>query len=103
MALEPRIVTVHEEVDPELVDMTRRFWVAVALTVPLVIVAMGHLIPGNPLAHVASPRVMAWVELILSTPVVLWSGWPLLVRGGQSVRNRSLNMFTLIAMGISVA
>ena len=64
---------------------------------------MGHLIPGNPLGHMASPRVMAWVELILSTPVVLWAGWPLFVRGWQSVVNRSLNMFTLIAMGVGVA
>jgi Cu+-exporting ATPase len=103
MALEPRVVTAGDERNPELDDMTRRLWVAAGFTVPLVVLAMGHMVPGNPLAHLGSPRVMAWAELLLCTPVVGWSGWPLLVRGWQSVVNRSLNMFTLIAMGISVA
>jgi Cu+-exporting ATPase len=71
--------------------------------VPVFVLAMGHLIPGNPLGHAISPRVQSWVELILSTPVVLWAGWPLFVRGWQSLVNRSLNMFTLIAMGVGVA
>lgn len=103
MTLEPRSVTAEQKADPELTNMTRRFWVAVFFSVPVVILAMGHLIPGNPISHMASPRVMAWVELILCAPVVLWAGWPLFVRGWQSVINRSLNMFTLIAMGVGVA
>ncbi len=103
MALEPRTVTAEEEANPELTDMSRRFWVAVALAVPVLILGMGHMIPGNPIAHIASARIMAWVEFALATPVVLWAGWPLFVRGWQSVVNRSLNMFTLIAMGVGVA
>ena len=103
MALQPRTVTAEEAPNPDLIDMTRRFWVSVALAIPVLILAMGHMIPGNPLMHLASPGVLAWVEWVLSTPVVLWAGWPLLVRGWQSLVNRSLNMFTLIAMGVSVA
>lgn len=103
MALEPRTVSASDEANPELADMSRRFWVAVAFAVPVVILAMGHLIPGNPFGHFASSRVMAWAELVLSTPVVLWAGWPLFVRGWQSLVHRSLNMFTLIAMGVGVA
>jgi Cu+-exporting ATPase len=103
MALEPRTVTAEQGPDPELVDMTRRFWVSVVLTAPVFILAMGHLIPGNPLGHAISPRIQSWVELIFSTPVVLWAGWPLFERGWRSLVNRSLNMFTLIAMGIGVA
>ncbi|MEO6064758.1 MAG: heavy metal translocating P-type ATPase, partial [Lysobacterales bacterium] len=103
MALEPRTITAEDESNPELADMSRRFWAAVAFAVPVLIVAMGHMIPGNPLGHIASPRIMAWMEFALATPVVLWAGWPLFVRGWQSVVNRSLNMFTLIAMGVGVA
>ncbi len=103
MALEPRTVSTNDEANPELADMARRFWVAVTFAVPVMILAMGHLIPGNPLGHITSPRVMAWVELALATPVVLWAGRPLFVRGGQSLINRHLNMFTLIAMGVGVA
>jgi Cu+-exporting ATPase len=101
MALEPRVVTVADERNPELDDMTRRLWVAAGFTVPLVVLAMGHMVPGNPLAHLGSPRVMAWAELLLCTPVVVWSGWPLLVRGWHSVVNRSLHIFTLNATGSS--
>ena len=103
MALEPRTVAVEEEENPELVDMRRRFWVALALTIPVVIIAMGHLIPGHPLERLASMNVWGWVELGLATPAVLWAGWPFFVRGVQSVINRSLNMFTLIGLGVSVA
>ena len=103
MALEPRTVAAEEEANPALADMTRRFWVAAALSLPVFIIAMGHMIPGNPLSQAVSPHVLAWAELILCTPVVLWAGWPLLVRGWQSLVNRSLNMFTLIAMGVGVA
>ena len=103
MALEPRAVSVEEERNPELVDMTRRFWVSLALTIPVLIVAMGEHIPGHPLAQLASPRTWTWVGLILGTPVILWGGWPFFVRGWQSIVNRSLNMFTLIGLGVSVA
>jgi Cu+-exporting ATPase len=102
MALEPVTATPGgEEEDPELRDMTRRFWVSAALTVPLVVVAMAHLVPS--LAHVVDPRVRVWIELALATPVVLWGGWPFLVRGWNSVRTLNLNMFTLIALGVTAA
>ncbi|MEW6386247.1 MAG: heavy metal translocating P-type ATPase [Thermodesulfobacteriota bacterium] len=105
MALEPRTIFAEEEENPELRDMRRRFWVSVALTIPLVAIAMGGLIPGfQPfLESLAPAHVWGWVELGLATPVVLWGGWPFFVRGGQSVINRSLNMFTLIGLGVSVA
>ena len=104
MSLEPREGAVEgAEENPELLDMTRRFRVSVALAVPLLIVAMGDLIPGRPLERLASPRVLGWLELLLATPVVLWGGWPFFVRGWQSVVNRSLNMFTLIGLGVGVA
>jgi Cu+-exporting ATPase len=102
MALEPLTVTAEgEEEDPELRDMTRRFWVSLALTAPLFVLAMAHLVPA--LAHVVEPRVRVWVELALATPVVLWGGWPFLVRGWNSVRTWHLNMFTLIALGVVAA
>ncbi|MDO9532538.1 MAG: heavy metal translocating P-type ATPase [Deltaproteobacteria bacterium] len=103
MGLEPRSVTAGEEENAELRDMRRRFWVAVALTIPVVVIAMGHLIPGHPLQRLASSHFWGWVELGLATPVVFWCGWPFFVRGVQSVINRSLNMFTLIGLGVSVA
>ena len=102
MALEPMTVTAEgEEEDPELRDMTRRFWVSAALTVPLVILAMAHLVPA--LSHVVDPRLRVWIELALATPVVLWGGWPFFVRGWNSVRTLNLNMFTLIALGVAAA
>lgn len=103
MALEPRTVTAEEEKNPELVDMTRRFWTSVVLTSPILALAMLEIIPGQPLQGVLSMRVIVWIQLALATPVVLWGGWPFFVRGWTSVRNRSLNMFTLIAMGVSTA
>jgi Cu+-exporting ATPase len=103
MSLEPRTVTVEEAKNPELQDMTRRFWISAALTVPLVIVAMGEVIPGVSFEGIATPRVMTALELFLATPVVLWGGWPFLVRGWQSIVNRSPNMFTLIGLGVGVA
>jgi Cu+-exporting ATPase len=105
MALEPRTVYAEEEENPELVDMRRRFWVSLVLTVPLVVIAMGGLIPGFArfLEDLAPSRVWGWVELGLATPVVIWCGWPFFVRGIKSVINRSLNMFTLIGLGVSVA
>ncbi|HEX7530676.1 MAG TPA: copper-translocating P-type ATPase [Pyrinomonadaceae bacterium] len=103
MALEPRTVSLEEEENPELVDMTRRFWVGVALTVPLLLIAMSDFVPGNPLERIVSMRVLGWVQFALATPVVLWGGWLFFVRGWQSIVNRSLNMFTLIGLGVSVA
>ena len=89
-----------EEENPELVDMRRRFWISVALTVPLVVIAMGEHLPGHPLARIATTETLGWLQLLLATPVVLWGGWPFLVRGWQSVVHRSLNMFTLIGLGV---
>jgi len=103
MALEPRTVSLGDDENPELVDMTRRFWVGVVLTFPLLLIAMSDLVPGNPLERIVSMRVLGWVQFVLATPVVLWGGWPFFVRGWQSIVNRSLNMFTLIGLGVSVA
>jgi Cu+-exporting ATPase len=103
MALEPRTVTLEEE-NPELSDMTRRFWVSVALTAPLVLLVMGRHVPGLGFVErlMGSPAG-PWLELALATPVVLWGGWPFFVRAWQSVVYRSLNMFTLIGLGVGVA
>ncbi len=103
MALELRASQVGEEDNAELRDMSRRFWVSLALTIPIFIAAMGEFIPGQPLQQLASPRTWTWVELFLATPVILWGGWPFFVRAWQSILNRSLNMFTLIGLGVSVA
>ncbi len=103
MALEPRTVTLEEQENPELTDMTRRFWVSVVLSVPLLVIAMGHLIPNDPLGRLLPHGVRNFVELALATPVVLWGGFPFFVRAWQSVVNRSLNMFTLIGLGVGVA
>jgi P-type Cu+ transporter len=103
MALEPRVVTLEEEGNPELKDMTRRFWFSLALTVPVFLTAMSEMIPGQPLQHALSPRLWIWLQLVLATPVVLWGGWPFFKRGWASIVNRSLNMFTLIAMGTGTA
>jgi Cu+-exporting ATPase len=102
MTLEPKtVVAGSEEDNAELRDMTRRFWIGAALALPVFILGMAHLFPNAP-TWVASDW-SRWLQFILSTPVVLWGGWPFFVRGWQSVRNRSLNMFTLIAMGVGVA
>ena len=103
MALEPRTAAAGEEENAELVDMRRRFWISVALTIPLVAVAMGEHLPGHPLARIATMSTLGWLQLVLATPVVLWGGWPFFVRGWQSVVHRSLNMFTLIGLGVGVA
>jgi Cu+-exporting ATPase len=103
MALEPRIATVDDEENSELVDMRRRFWISVALTVPLMLIAMGEHLPGHPLARIATMSTLGWLQLVLATPVVLWGGWPFFVRGWQSVVHRSLNMFTLIGLGVGVS
>ena len=103
MALEPRVVTAEEEENPELVDMRRRFWASVVLTLPVFVIAMAELLPGEPLQQLASLGVLSWAELALATPVVLWGGWPFFVRGWQSVVTWNLNMFTLIGLGVAVA
>jgi Cu+-exporting ATPase len=103
MALERRTVTVEEEANPELADMTRRFWVSAVLTVPLVIIAMRHLLAGSLADSLVTPSILRWLELVLATPVVLWGGWPFFVRFWQSLSNRRLNMFTLIGLGTGAA
>ena len=102
MALEPVTATLDEHPNEELVDMSRRFWISAALTLPLLLLAMGEYVPG-PLARVSAASWFPWLELALATPVVLWGAWPFFVRGWMSVVNRSLNMFTLIALGVSVS
>ena len=103
MALEPRTASLQEEVNPELREMSLRFWVSVVLSVPLLLIAMSEFIPGLDLESLMPMRVWGWIEMALATPVVLWGAWPFFVRGWQSLVNRSLNMFTLIALGVSVA
>jgi heavy metal translocating P-type ATPase len=102
MALEPVTVTADSGPSPELTDMTRRFWVGVALSIPVVLLGMGaDLVPA--IHDVISAKASAWVQLVLATPVVLWAGLPFFQRAGTSVRTLKLNMFTLIAMGTGVA
>jgi Cu+-exporting ATPase len=103
MILDPRTVSLKDEENPELIHMTRRFWVSVALTIPLPLIAMSNLGPGKSLERIVSMYWLGWVQFALATPVVLWGGWPFFVRGWQSIVNRSLNMFTLIGLGVSVA
>jgi len=101
MALEPLLATAEQGASPELKDMTRRFWIGLALTVPVFALEMGgHLFDIHSLiAHQTSN----WVQLLLATPVVLWAGWPFFTRAVESLKNRSLNMFTLIALGTGAA
>ena len=104
MALEPRTPALAAEDNHELRDMSRRFWFAALLAVPLLLSTMGDmLLPGNPVSALVAPRTRGLLELALATPVCLWSAWPFYVRAVQSVRNRSLNMFTLIGLGVSIA
>lgn len=102
MALEPREIAAGEEENPELSDMTRRFWIAVAFTVPTIAIAMlsGDYVPAW---RYVPAQLAAWLELLLSTPVVLWCGWPFFVRGWNSLATRNLNMFTLIGLGVGIA
>jgi Cu+-exporting ATPase len=101
MALERRVVSADDDDNPELADMTRRFWVSAVLTLPLFVLAMGGMVPA--LRHVVPAGARAWLELALASPVVLWGGWPFFVRFRDSLANRSPNMFTLIGLGVSVA
>src|SRR5579883_2595065 len=101
MALEPLVATASTGPDPELTEMSRRFWFSLALTVPVFVLEMGgHFLD---LGRLLSPTLSTWIQLTLSTPVVLWGGWPFFARGWASLRNRSFNMFTLIALGIGAA
>jgi Cu+-exporting ATPase len=101
MALEPRVLSLDSEPNPELVDMQRRFWVSLAFTLPTLALAMGDMLPGAP--RVLSPRALVWAQLLLSTPVVVWGALPFFQRGVASIANRHLNMFTLIALGTFAA
>ena len=101
MALEPAVITAETPPNPELADFTRRFWIGLALTIPVFILEMGgHLFD---IGHLIAPQISNWIQLLLATPVVLWAGWPFFERGWRSIVNRSLNMFTLVAMGTGVA
>jgi Cu+-exporting ATPase len=101
MALEPEVASLDAAPNPELADMTRRFWIGALLATPVVVLEMGgHLVGGHGLID---PVLSNWIQFVLATPVVLWAGWPFFVRGWQSLQTRNLNMFTLIAMGTAVA
>ncbi|ULO23109.1 copper-translocating P-type ATPase [Methylocystis sp. SB2] len=101
MTLEPLVASTEAEPNAELVDMTRRFWIGLALAAPVLVLEMGgHLFN---LHHLLAPQASNWLQLILATPVVIWAGWPFFVRGAQSLVTRNLNMFTLIAMGTGIA
>ena len=99
MALEPEQVSLDDAPDPELIDMTRRFWIGLALTVPVFVLEMSRHVG----LHLVPPEMSNWISLVLSTPVVLWAGAPFFARGWRSLLTRNLNMFTLIAMGTGVA
>jgi len=99
MALEPEEISIHEEEDPELKDFSRRFKVSAALALPLLILSMSDLIPGQPVQHALPMWIYSGLQFLLSTPVVLWGGFPFFDRGWRSITSRNLNMFTLIALG----
>jgi Cu+-exporting ATPase len=106
MALEPEVASLDAGPNPELADMTRRFWIGAMLATPPVVLEMGgHLAGGQFIGShgLIDPTLSNWIQLVFATPVVLWAGWPFLVRGWQSLVTRNLNMFTLIAMGTGVA
>jgi len=106
MALEPDVVSLDDAPNPELADMTRRFWIGAVLSLPPVILEMGgHLVGGRVISEhgFIDPTMSNWIQLVFATPVVLWAGWPFFVRGWQSLVTRNLNMFTLIAIGTGVA
>ena len=97
------IPAADEGPNPELVDFKRRFLIGAALTVPLLVLTMGPFVGLGAVREIVGERATLWVELILGTPVILWAGWPFLVRGVKSVISRNLNMFTLIGMGVGAA
>jgi len=103
MTLEPLIASAEAAPNEELIDMTRRLWIGAVLALPVFVLEMGGHIPALGLHRLVSPIIATWIEFVLSTPVVLWAGWPFFERGWASVVNRSLNMFSLIALGTGVA
>ncbi len=103
MALEPQTVSREEEANPELIEMSRRFWWCLPAAAVVMGLAMSDMIPGQPLQRAVSQGALNWAQFALSTPVVLWGGWPFFERGWQSLRSRHFNMFTLIAMGTGAA
>lgn len=103
MTLEPAAVTTDVGPNRELKDMTRRFWIGLVLTLPVFILEMGGHIPALGLHDLVPPRISTWIQFVLSTPVVLWAGWPFFQRAWASVIHRSLNMFSLIALGAGAA
>ena len=103
MALDPMEISLREEANPEMEEMARRFKAGLVLTVPLVILGMSEMIPGDPLPRWIPSGALGWIQLLLATPVVLWGGLPFFRRGWASLMNRSLNMFTLIALGTGTA
>ncbi|MDQ1349218.1 MAG: P-type Cu+ transporter [Acidobacteriota bacterium] len=103
MALEPEAVSLDDGPNPEYVDMKRRFWIAVPLAAATLVLAMGEMIPGDPLGRWLSPQLRLWLQLLFATPVAVWAAWPFYERAVVSVQNRSLNMFTLIGLGVGVA
>jgi P-type Cu+ transporter len=103
MALEAVSISLDQHEDPELSDMTRRFWVSLALTLPVFLISMSDLVPGRPLEKVLSTSALGWIQFCLATPVVWWGGWPFFARAWQSLVTRNLNMFTLIGLGVGVA
>lgn len=102
MALEPRTVT-GEDVNPELTDMSRRFWISLGLSAPILALMVSEMLPGQPLQQLFSGKIWVWFQFVLATPVVLWAGWPLFQRAWASIVNRHLNMFTLIGLGTGAA
>ena len=103
MALEPMEVSLEAEPNPELADMSRRFWIGLVVSLPIVALEMGSHVSGIDLSGIVSPAASNWIQLVLATPVVLWAGYPFFERGWASVRTRNLNMFTLIALGTGAA
>ncbi|HEU4582447.1 MAG TPA: heavy metal translocating P-type ATPase, partial [Polyangiaceae bacterium] len=103
MALEPEAPSALDEPNPELIDMQRRFRWSAALTLPLFALAMSEMLPGQPVQRLIPAAASVWIQLVLSVPVVFWGGWPFFERGWASIRQRSLNMFTLIALGTAAA
>ena len=103
MALEPTMPSLDEGLNPELVDMSRRFRIASALALPVFVLAMGDMVVGMGLGGRIDARWANWLGLVLATPVVFWAGWPFFERGWTSIVNRGPNMFTLIALGVGSA
>jgi Cu+-exporting ATPase len=103
MALEPRTVSAVEPENPELLAMRRRLWLSLALSIPIVLLAMSDMMPGQPVQRILPGRPLIWLQFLLATPVVLWGGWPFFERAWASIVNRHLNMFSLIALGTGTA